>query len=320
MRATIWRINTVFRIFLIGTLIFVFANKVIANPKSISITIDDVPNTTSLKRMERSHDLIDSLNKINIPFSIFINEHNLTKTEYLGQNLTLLESWVSHPNSTLGNHTYSHSRFSDVGIEKFIEDIKKGEVVTEPLARKYNKSLDYFRFPFNDLGKNKEQKLAIHEYLKANEYVVTPFTIESSDWMFDVVYRHYLDKGDLKKAEQVGNLYIEMTLKIIDFYEKTSKELYGRPIRHIYLCHDNALNASYLDDLIVALRDRNYQIESLASSLQDPVYSQENTYTKKWGISWLYRWINDKDKRIELMRKEPALDEIIALYNEIVGE
>jgi len=44
-------------------------------------------------------------------------------------------------------------------------------------------------------------------------------------------------------------------------------------------------------------------------------YEQENNYHKKWGVSWIYRWIKDSTKRMDLMKKESDFSEVEKLYN-----
>lgn len=48
-----------------------------------------------------------------------------------------------------------------------------------------------------------------------------------------------------------------------------------------------------------------------------PVYQGPNNYHKKWGISWLYRWIDSQEKRLEWMYMEPDLSQIENLYDKI---
>jgi len=67
-------------------------------------------------------------------------------------------------------------------------------------------------------------------------------------------------------------------------------ELYGRPISHIYLCHDNAINEDYLTAIVSGLYQGGYEIVAYDESMGDPVYRQDDRYFQKWGVSWLYRW------------------------------
>ena len=190
--------------------------------------------------------------------------------------------------------------------------------MTNQYAAKYGKDLAYFRFPFNDMGKDSIQHTQIREYLKSKDYIIAPFTVESSDWMFDYVYQHYLDKGEVEMAKAIGEQYVEKTIALVSFFEEMTKSLYGRSIKHIYLCHDNAINADYLGEIITRLKQDDYQIVSFKESLTDSIYNQEDRYYKKWGISWLYRWMDTQEERVKWMKQEPDLSEIQGTYQQIL--
>jgi peptidoglycan-N-acetylglucosamine deacetylase len=286
--------------------------------KSISITIDDVPNTIKYQKDNFEPKLLNVLESLKVPFTIFINEHLIYKTALLEKNKHLLEKWSQGHQAILGNHTFSHLRYSEVGFDNFTKDIEKGEILTSEYAKSNKKEIKYFRFPFNDLGKDSIQHVQIRKYLKSKAYTIAPFTVENSDWMFDAVYRYYLETGETEKAKAIGKEYVKKTLELLKFYNKMTDSLYNRPIKHIYLCHDNAINADYLAELIEQIRKENYDIVSFEESLTDPIYQQEDTYFKKWGISWLYRWMNTQKERVEWMSLEPDLKEIEKIYAEIL--
>lgn len=290
----------------------------LAQQKSISITIDDVPNTTKYQKDGFTPVLLNLLDSLDVPFTIFINEDKILQTDAVNRNKELLESWIKTDKALIGNHTYSHPRYSEEGFKSFVKDIEQGENLTRQYAAKYNKGLKYFRFPFNDIGKDSIQHTQIREYLKSKDYIIAPFTVESSDWMFDFVYQHYLDSGEIGKAKAVGEQYVQKTVASVGFFDEMARSLYGRSVKHIYLCHDNAINADYLGEIITRLKHDDYQIVSFKESLTDPIYNQEDRYYKKWGISWLYRWMDTQEERVEWMKQEPDLSEIQDAYQQIL--
>ena len=276
-----------------------------------------MPNTEKYLKDNFESKLLDKLDSLQIPVAIFINEGLLFKTDSVVKNFELLDHWIKRDFTELGNHSYSHPRYSEIGIETFVDNVDKGENLTRPLALKYNKPLSHFRFPFNDLGKDSIQQDQIAKALKDREYAITPFTVESSDWMYNYLYEYYLKKGNKSEAKKIANAYIDKTLEYFTFFNELSKTQYGRPINHIYLCHDNSLNADYLDVLISKLKEKKYEFISLEEALKDEVYKQPNVYYKKWGVSWLYRWIPEHDKRIQLMQQEPKINDVYNLYQEL---
>jgi len=282
----------------------------------VAITIDDVPNTIEYKKNKYNSILLQELDSLAIPIAIFINEGLLLKNNEHTQNTVLLNNWANKEYITLGNHTYSHLRYSTTDFKEYTQDIIQGEKLTKEFAKKHSKSLKHFRFPYNDLGKDSIQHQNIKKFLNSRNYQITPFTIESSDWMFNAVYKYYLKKGDTLKATEIGELYVNKTLAYFTFFNQFTNEQYGRTIKHIYLCHDNILNTHYLPVLVKQLAKRNYDFISLDQALTDPIYQQKDYYYKKWGISWLYRWIPTHKERVQYMKTEPSLETLEKQYQE----
>ncbi|MEH0153161.1 polysaccharide deacetylase family protein [Limibacter armeniacum] len=301
-----------------GVLSILFAVNLFGQ-SSVAITIDDVPNTVKFERDGFHSKLMDKLDSMDIPVAIFINEGLLFKTDSMVENFALLNEWAKRENVTLGNHTFNHSSYSEVGFDTFKLDVDKGAYLTQELSTKYQKELKYFRFPYNNLGKDSLQHQEIKDYLIGQEYIITPFTVESSDWMFSYIYEHYLKEGKKEEAKRVAETYIEKTLAYFDFYEAMVAEQYGRKIKHIYLCHDNSLNADYLEILITKLKERDYNFISLDEAMGDKVYQQKDLYTKQWGVSWLYRWMSDNKERTKLMKQEPDMSAIQEEYKKITS-
>jgi len=294
--------------------VFIFQSVFAQAQKQVAITIDDVPNTKKFQQDRFKAQLLKKLDSMQLPVAIFINEGKIYATDSVSKNFQLLNDWAKREYITLGNHTFSHPRYSDVGFDAFTSDSDKGESIIRELAKKLGKPLKHFRFPFNDLGKDSLQRKEIESYLDKKDYQVTPFTIESTDWAFDIAYEYYLAKGDKANAKIIGEKYVSKTIEIFDFFEAQSELQFHRQISQIYLCHDNSLNADYLPKIIRLLKAKKYMFISLDEALKDKVYQQKNNYHKKWGISWFYRWMTSQGEISRVMKKEPNNEEIEKLY------
>lgn len=299
---------------------FLIVYQLANSQKMVSITIDDVPNSNRLEKDGYQSVLLNKLDSLKIPIAIFINEGLIYKTDSVSKNFESLNNWIQREYVTVGNHSFNHLRYSTTEINSFQKEIMNGESISRQLAKKYKKTIKYFRFPFNDLGKDSIQHSQINYFLQKNNYIITPFTIESSDWIYNTVYEYYLSEKDFKKAKEIGEAYLIKTLEYFDFFDSLAKEDYQRTINQIYLCHDNKLNADFLPQLINELKKRHYKFISLENALTDKVYQQKDRYFKKWGISWLYRWEASQKERIENMKKEPTTEIITELYEEILKE
>jgi peptidoglycan/xylan/chitin deacetylase (PgdA/CDA1 family) len=288
----------------------------VAQQKSVSITIDDVPNVHLLTG-NGSSGLLEKLDSLNLPIAIFVNEANLNQTPAARQNKQLLKSWISRPYVTVGNHSFSHPNYAEVGFEAFKEEVVKGEVLTKELLKGTGKSLDYFRFPFNSMGKDSNDYDRMQEFLKERKYISTPFTVESEDWLYAQLYDKALKDGDAKRGKYIGTQYVEMSIKIFAFYDSLSVKTFGRPIKQIYLCHDSRLNTDYLPQLIQKLKVADYSFISLAEAMEDPAYKSKDYYKGPNGFSWFYHWLEDPAKRRVIMRAEPVNADIQKAYKEM---
>lgn len=288
--------------------------------KQVAITIDDIPNTKRFQTDGFQSLLLKKLDSLQLPIAIFINEHKIYETDSVSKNFRLLDDWAKRNYITLGNHSFSHLRYSDVGFATFANDIDKGEAISKELAKNYGKPLKHFRFPFNDLGKDSLQHKEIEQYLTQKEYRITPYTVESEDWAFSAVYEYYLAKNDIVSAKSIGEKYVKKTIEFFEFFETLATQQYKRPVRHIYLCHDNVLNADYLPKIVKGLKAKGYTFVSLDEALQDNIYQQKDIYYKKWGVSWLYRWMKSQKEATAIMKKEPSNQQIESLYDKILKE
>lgn len=303
----------------LSTFIFVICFSCMCfSQKKVAITIDDLPNTDKNRKYSNSF-LLNKLDSLDIPTAIFVRIGLINKFENTDINYEYLNDWIKSKNTTIGYHSVKHLKYSEISLDNFIVDFEQGDSLLKNIAQKYNKTIKYFRFPFNDLGKDSIQHLEVEKYITSKNYILTPFTVESEDWMFNYIYEYYLGNKNIQKANEIAELYIAKTLEYFDFFDSLALKKYGRSISQIYLCHDNTLNADYLPNLLNELKKKKYTFISLDEAMQDEVYLQKTKYYKKWGISWLYRWMNNQ-KEISFFTKQEPVDETYKLYNKLINE
>jgi len=273
--------------------------------KKVAITIDDVPNTILYNKEGNRCRLREQIDSMKLPVAIFINEHRLFDNDSLDQNIHLLDNWVMDRNVILGNHGYNHGMLSTEGLDSFKADVIKGGVITAPLAYKQKKQVKYFRFPYNDLGADSTLHQQAVEFIKSQHYRIAPFTVHSDDWLVVQLYAYYKDHHMSADAARIGKAFVEKTLSFFDYIEGITSMEAGRQASQIYLMHDNILNADYFIELVKALRQKGYSFITLDAALKDPLYARKDYYMEKPGISWVYRWIKDKQQRQALIEKGP---------------
>ena len=153
----------------------------------VAITIDDVPNSVKYQNDKYKLHLLTKLDSLNIPATIFVTVGLLYKTDSSAKNTQALNEWISRDNITIGYHSFSHFKYSSISLDSFKNDFERGEKILKDLAKHYNKPVNYFRCPFNDLGSASTKHAEAAQSLRAKNYRIAPFTVESADWMFNYI-------------------------------------------------------------------------------------------------------------------------------------
>lgn len=284
--------------------------------KKIAITIDDLPlnriNYYDRKEYEElTNRLLNQLVLQGAPVAGFVNEDKLyTDSKPDSSKIGLLTRWLD-AGFELGNHTYGHESANRIPPEKFIENIKRGEIITRGLTGQYGKPLRYFRHPFLHTGTSLEIKNRIDDFLKENGYITAPVSFDNSEWIFAAAYEKVrLDKNEAQ-MKFVGEEYIRYMREKLLYWEEQAQSLFGRDISHILLIHANSLNADYYDELCEMMRSLNYNFISLEEALKDPAYESADSFIKNNGISWIHRWAITAGKKRDFFGKEPSTPQSI---------
>ena len=144
--------------------------------------------------------------------------------------VALLQSWVD-AGIPLANHTYSHIDINDVPLEKYEDDVVRGEKTYTRLMRGTGVTERWFRHPFTHTGPTEEIKAGLDRFLKGRGYRIAPFTIEYSDWVFSAAYAKAKKAGDEALATRVRDAYLAYSDTMLDWFETLAKEDFGRDIR-----------------------------------------------------------------------------------------
>lgn len=299
----------------IAGILLLVCNLQLLAQKQIAITIDDLPFVSELSlphAQESTQKLLQKIKKHHIQAVGFVNEIAVVKIGEIDARVKLLEDWLKNGNE-LGSHMFSHPSFNTTSLEDYKTDFLKGEIITEQLNKKYKREKRYFRYPFLQTGPDSLKKYGFEAFLKQKGYENAPVTIEADDWYFNKVYMDAMKANNKALMKSIAEKYLKHTADYFDYYEKYTQEVFGRPIKHIFLCHVNALNADYFDELANIMTNRGYSFVTLEEALKDDIYKHPDTTVTKGGFSWLHRWrITDK-KKISLPEVEIPAD-IKALY------
>ena len=280
----------------------------------IAVTIDDLPVVSTRKdlknRQEITRKLLAHITKAKVPAIGFVNENKLYTNEKRDESqVDLLRSWLN-ANLELGNHTFSHVNIANVPLEKYKDDILKGEIITKELLQAKGMKPRFFRHPFLWTGLSLETKSDLGRFLDEHGYRIAPVTIDNSDWIFSSAYDKAFDKGDKKLMKQIGAAYVPYLDAKMDYWERQSSKLFGREIKQILLLHANFINSDYFDDIARALKKRGYKFVSLEDALKDEAYKLPDNFVRRNGISWLHRWALDKGRE-NILPDEPKTPDFV---------
>ncbi len=286
----------------------------------VCFTFDDLPvanngNEDSLFYTNTFVSIVNQLKQNRVPAIGFVNEGSLFYNNRLLQyRYDLIKMW-SDNGLQLGNHSYSHLSYHAFSLEKYGEDILKGENLTKDFMTA-NKGTKYYRHPYLHIGETKAKADSLDLFLAKHNYKVAPITIDHEDFLFSNAYQKALASHDTIMAIMIKNDYLNYMEQILLYFEGQSKQLFDRNIRHILLLHNNVLNAHSLNELIAIYRKHQYQFISIDRALKDKAYQSEITVFKNWGISWIDRWALSKRVPNDFFKEEPAKPQYLITYLE----
>jgi len=266
--------------------------------RTLAITIDDLPyaggggpadagNLGDARRITEA--ILAALAWHKASAVGFVNESRLQVAGERDARVALLKQWAD-AGMILGNHTFSHPRLQDTPLERYQDDIVRGDVVSRLLMEERRGAPLFFRYPFNSTGPSKEVKEAVQSFLTARGYRVAPFTVEHADYAFDKIWIAARQAGDKGQEKRIGEAYLEHLDTQLGFFEKLARETFSREIPQILLIHANGINAEHLETMLSRMEERGYRFVTLDQALKDPAYGTADEYVGAWGISWLHRW------------------------------
>ncbi len=280
----------------------------------IAVTIDDLPvvsTRSALKnRQQITRKLLAHITKAKASAIGFVNENKLYNGDKRDEaQIDLLRAWLN-AGLELGNHTFSHVNIANVPLEKYKEEILKGEIITKELLQAKGLQMRFFRHPFLWTGLSLEIKNDLGKFLSEHNYTIAPVTIDNADYIFSRAYDLAFDKKDKKLMKQIGDAYVPYMEAKIDYWERQSVKIFGREIKQTLLLHANFINSDYFDDLAKMLKKRGYKFVSLEDALKDEAYKLPDNFVRRNGISWLHRWALDKGKE-NILPDEPKVPEFV---------
>ena len=278
-----------------------------APARTMAITFDDLPKSNGTDDIggarRTTESILRVLNAHKAPAVAFVNEGKLyAGPTMVPERAALLQAWVD-AGVPLGNHTYSHIDINNVPLQKYQDDVVRGERTYTRLMRGLRGDR-WFRHPYTHTGPTKEIKAGLEKFLAGRGYRIAPFTIENSDWIFSAAYAKAKSAGDEALAAKVSDAYLAYSDTMLDWFETLAQDAFGRAIPQILLIHSNELHTDALDALLTRIERRGYRWVTLGDALKDAAYATPDDFVGTNGPSWLHRWRTSKNLPSRL-RDEP---------------
>jgi len=282
-----------------------------ATRREVAVTFDDLPVISVTRGDLASHRaitqrLLAGVAARGIPAVGFVNEENLIADGVTDPaRVELLREWLK-AGFELGNHTFGHLDLHATPVERYEDDVVRGEPVTRGLLGSRGLPLRYFRHPYLRTGTSLATKRRIEAFLAGRGYTIAPVTVYTEDYLFAAAYDRAELRGDQRTARMVADAYVPYVESQFEYYEGLSRRLLGYEVRQILLLHSNTINAERFDELARMLEQRGYAFVTLERALADEAYATPDDYARPEGISWLQRWALSRCHDEAFLDGEPA--------------
>ena len=232
----------------------------------IAFTFDDfnVFDVPALSGASRNNAILEALRANGLKAAVFVIGRYVEDSGKMG----LLQLW-NDAGHIVGNHTYSHRRYSRADFSEFTKDILANDAKLNSLSR-FRK---WLRFPFLDEGVTADQRDRMRGFLADAGYRNAHVTIDASDWYVDGRLRARLEKDREADVAPYRRFYLDHIWERALYYETLSRQVVGRRIHHTVLLHHNVLNGMFLGDLLRMFRDRGWQLVDAETAYADPMFA-----------------------------------------------
>ena len=238
--------------------------------KKIAITFDDAPKGDGafFTGEERSKRLVEALSRAGVDEALFfVRTKGLD--EHGDEGEARLWRYVD-AGHMLGNHSHAHMWMRRTDADVYVAGVKQAQ----NRLSVYENVLPLFRYPYLDEGRDPEKRTKVRTALKemglSNGYV----TVDNYEWYMDVLAAEAKVAGKVD-MDALERAYVELMIQSIEFYDGIALEALGRSPKHVLLLHENDLAALFVDELVLALKEKGWRIVPASEAYHDPIAGTE---------------------------------------------
>jgi peptidoglycan/xylan/chitin deacetylase (PgdA/CDA1 family) len=167
----------------------------------------------------------------------------------------------------IANHSHSHSWLKRTDTNEYIGDIDQAEKLLAPFENRRA----WFRFPYLDEGRPREQRDSVRTALATRGLKNGYVTVDNYDWYLDAKWKEAVDEGRAVDIDALRGVYVDMLMGAVAFFDNLAIESLDQSPAHVILLHENDVAAMFIGDLVSALRANGWSIVSPDEAYADPI-------------------------------------------------
>lgn len=198
--------------------------------------------------------------------------------------LDMIKDWGDRGHR-IGNHSAEHPSLNnkEVSLLRYIQGVQQAHDVLHTLPN----FVPRYRFPFLKEGDTVAKRDGVRQWLKSQHYQSGAVSIDASDWYYNQLFLKYQAANDVESLTKLKQAYIAHLLDRANYYDGLAGQTLGRSPKHVLLLHVRAINAAWLNDVIEAFVQQDWQFIDSDTAYQDPLYQiQLNTLPAGESILW----------------------------------
>ncbi len=183
-----------------------------------------------------------------------------------------LDAWVQ-AGYEVGNHTFSHDKIEELGLDGYMKDILANRELVDELAKRVGQHREFFRFPYLEEGRTEHERKTLARFLAAQHYTVARVSVCFNDTDWADPYLRCLQKGDDSALQTLRQSYLDNAMAYLKWSVVAAREVFGHSIPQVLLVHPNVPAAQNLDALLTAYEQAGVRFVSLEEALTEPAYT-----------------------------------------------
>ena len=277
--------------------------------KRVALSFDDAPKKDGPVFVgdQRAEVLLDALQRANTGPVVF---YVTTSHFEIPGGRKRIERYAA-AGHLIANHSHSHVWANRTDTALYIDDVDQAE----DLLAGFDNRRAWFRYPYLDEGRSVEKRDTIRAALDERNLKNGYVTIDNYDWYLDAKWKEAVDAGRSVDVAALRDVYVEMLLGAVNFYNDVALESLNTSPAHVMLLHENDVAASFIGDLVAALRDDGWTIIDPDEAYSDPIAEQvpETLLTGQGRVAALAVDAGHDNRRLtHLAIEEDQIDALLA--------